>query len=167
MPRKQLSQEERRRLLSGELPDLPGLGGMPAQRELPDLDDMLNDPFSEAPETPNPLEGVDQTGTTEEVSKAELEALQVAFEKRRDSKASAVAEWMDSALDSAYWVAFCFQTRAQKEQFLRLAGLIGLGDQYIDGRKAAKLLGHPVDPAVSRQRPLKIDKRYAKLARKE
>jgi len=139
---------------------------MPAARSLPDLDDVLpNDLFREAPEIANPLAGVDQTGTTEQVSNDELEALQKAFEKRRDSKANAVTEWMDSALDSECWVAFCFQTREQKEQFLRLAGLIGLGDKYLDGRKAAKLLGYPVDEAVSRQRPLKIDRRYAKPLR--
>jgi hypothetical protein len=169
MARKQMSQEERKRLLSGELPELPGLGGqMPLMRALPDLDDMLpDDPFGEAPEIENPLAGVDQTQPTEHLGKDELEALQVAFEKRRDSKAQAVTEWMNSALDSEYWVAFCFQTRDQKEQFLRLAGLIGLGDKYIDGRKAAKLLGFAVDPTESRQRPLKVDKRYAILARKE
>jgi len=168
MPRKQLSQEARKRLLSGELPELTELGSMPAMRDLPDLDDVLpDDPFGEGEEIEDPLAGVDQSGTTEEVSKAELEALQVAFEKRRDSKANPVTEWMNSALDSEYWVAFCFQTREQKEQFLRLAGLIGLGDKYIDGRKAAKLLGCPVTPAESRQRPLRVDKRYAKLARKE
>jgi hypothetical protein len=168
MPRKQLSQEARQRMLSGELPDLLSLDAMPVMRDLPDLEDVMGgDPFGEAAEIDDPLAGVDQTGTTEEVSKAELEALQVAFEKRRDSKANAVTEWMNSALDSEYWCAFCFQTREQKEQFLRLAGLIGLGDKYLDGRKAANLLGYPVDPAESRQRPLRVDKRYAKLARKE
>ena len=168
MARKQLSQEERKRVLAGGLPDLLNVGALPAMRDLPDLDDMMpSDPFGDEGEIENPLAGVDQTQSTEQVSKNELEALQVAFEKRRDSKANAVTEWMNSALDSEYWVAFCFQTREQKEQFLRLAGLIGLGDKYIDGRKAAKLLGCPVDPAESRQRPLKIDKRYAKLARKE
>ena len=167
MPR-QLSQEERKRMLSGALPELPGLGAMPTMRALPDIEDILGDDlFSERPELEDPLAGVDQSGTTEEVGKAELEALQVAFEKRRDSKANAVTEWMASALDSEYWVSFCFQTREQKDQFLRLAGLIGLGNKYIDGRKAAKLLGYPVEPAESRQRPLKIDRRYAKLARKE
>ena len=61
---------------------------MPAMRELPDLDDMMPaDPFGEEPEIENPLAGVDQTQSTEQVSKDELEALQVAFEKRRDSKA--------------------------------------------------------------------------------
>ena len=88
---------------------------MPLMRALPDLDDLLpDDPFGEAPEIENPLAGIDQTGTTEEVSKGELEALQVAFEKRRDSKAQAVTAWMNSALDSEYWVAFCFQTRERR-----------------------------------------------------
>ena len=42
-----------------------------------------------------------------------------------------------AALDSEYWVCFCFQTRAQKEEFLHAAKLIALGDKYIDGQKAA------------------------------
>jgi len=47
----------------------------------------------------------------------------------------------EDATDSEYWVAFCFQTRAQKEQFLRALKLIELGDKYIDGLEAAAVLG--------------------------
>jgi len=47
----------------------------------------------------------------------------------------------ENATDSEFWVAFCFQTRAQKEQFLRALKLIDLGDKYIDGLDAAEVLG--------------------------
>ena len=43
--------------------------------------------------------------------------------------------------DDEFWVAVCFQTREDKERFLRALNLIQLGDKYIDGHKAAKLLG--------------------------
>ena len=37
---------------------------------------------------------------------------------------------MNSALDSEYWAHSAFKRSEKKEQFLRLAGLIGLGDKY-------------------------------------
>ncbi len=46
--------------------------------------------------------------------------------------------------DSEYWVAFCFESRAQKEEFLRLFDLLQLGDKYIDGLKAARTMGKPL-----------------------
>ena len=42
------------------------------------------------------------------------------------------------AVDSEYWVCFCFQTRDQKEEFLKKLGLFEMGDKYIDGIEGRK-----------------------------
>jgi len=52
------------------------------------------------------------------------------------------------AVDSEYWVAVCFQTRAQKEEFLRKLGLLELGDKYLDGMEVAGVLGVELDARV-------------------
>lgn len=75
-------------------------------------------------------------------------------------------ERMLDAVDSEYWVALCFQNRAQKEQFLHLAKLIHLGDKYLDGWEVCKILGIPLD-RVERKFNIsdKLDPTYAGLAR--
>ena len=45
------------------------------------------------------------------------------------------------ATDSEFWCALCFETRAQKEEFLGKLGLLAHGDKYLDGRLVAKRLG--------------------------
>jgi hypothetical protein len=52
------------------------------------------------------------------------------------------------ATDSEHWIALCFQTRAQKEEFLRKVGWMGLGDKYIDGMTVAEALGMRLDSPV-------------------
>lgn len=161
-----------------ELPqlDLPDMaddlgGGDVAGLLMPDADELESaDPFAEPPDDiENPLARVEYQENTEADSKAELDALQQAFAEREKhgKEANAVTEWMNSALDSEYWFCVCFINRAQKDEFLKRSGLIQLGDKYLDGRKVAKLLGVPVQPAQNAQRPLKIDKRYAQLATEE
>ncbi len=70
-------------------------------------------------------------------SAAELNAMQQAFKARAKQEARRFRD----VTDSEYWVALCFQTREDKDRFLRALNLIQLGDKYIDGHKAAKLLG--------------------------
>lgn len=45
------------------------------------------------------------------------------------------------AVDSEFWVAVCFQSREQKEEFLTKVGLIADGDKYLDGMLVAEKLG--------------------------
>ncbi len=45
------------------------------------------------------------------------------------------------AVDSEYWFAICFQTREQKEEFLKKLGLFEIGEKYLQGMKVAKKLG--------------------------
>lgn len=111
----------------------------------------------------------DPTGTdeldgmgVEERAKAVLNEAQSAFRERARKE----NERMLLAVDSEFWVAFAFQTREQKEQFLKLANLIQLGDKYIDGWEAAKVLGIPIDR--DDRQPYntsdKLDQKWADLA---
>lgn len=52
------------------------------------------------------------------------------------------------ATDSEFWVAMCFQTREQKEEFLRKAHLIQYGDKYLDGMKVAEEMGIKLETEV-------------------
>jgi hypothetical protein len=45
------------------------------------------------------------------------------------------------ATDSEFWFVLCFKSREDKEAFLKSAGLMHIGDKYLDGRAAAALLG--------------------------
>lgn len=41
-------------------------------------------------------------------------------------------------VDSEYWFCVCFQTRAQKDEFLEKMGWVDLGDKYLDGLEVAQ-----------------------------
>jgi hypothetical protein len=85
----------------------------------------------------NPLDEVEYTGDIVEDSAAEVDAVASAFRDR----AKREDERFQLATDSEYWVALCFRTRDEKEAFLAAAGLLHLGDKYLDGHAAARVLG--------------------------
>jgi len=120
---------------------------MPMMRDLPDLEDVMGgDPFGEAVEIDD-RGRVDQTGTTEEVSKAELERFQVAFERSAATRRRThVTEWMNSRSTANTECAFSFK-RASRRTVPTPGRVDWPRRKYLDGRKAANLLGYPVDPA--------------------
>lgn len=69
------------------------------------------------------------------------------------------------ATDSEFWVAFCFQTREQKEEFLRKTGILQAldADKYVDGMEAAKILGVELKSRVPKWSEPKISKRLVAL----
>ena len=72
---------------------------------------------------------------------------------------------MKDAGDTEFWFAMHFQNRAQKEQFLELLKLLPLGDKYIDGWEAAKVLGVKLDRVTQPYNKVgAIDKKFADLA---
>ncbi|EMK1731267.1 hypothetical protein V8N76_004573 [Salmonella enterica] len=80
------------------------------------------------------------TGDIEADTKADLDAMQQAFRdslKREDKR-------FELATDTEFWVAVCFQTREQKEVFLRALAMIEEGDKYIDGQRLAERLNIPL-----------------------
>lgn len=93
------------------------------------------------PPEADPLAGVEYTGDIETDALSELDALQVAFRDRRRREDRRFKQ----ATDSEFWVAVCFESREQKESFLRNASLDDLGDKYLDGTRVAKTLGIELD----------------------
>lgn len=104
----------------------PGLAGLDG----PDLADL-------APEVPDPLAGVEYTGGIEVDAARELVALEAGFKTRAKAEAARFA----LATDTEYWFAVCFRDRASKNAFLTAAGLMEIGDKYLDGHAVARLLG--------------------------
>lgn len=64
--------------------------------------------------------------------------------------------------DSEYWIAICFQNRAQKEEFLLKAKLLELGDKYLDGVEVAEALGIQLQ-TMPKFHKFKIDTSYIDL----
>jgi hypothetical protein len=78
-----------------------------------------------------------------DVLEAQVEAASGAFDKlKADIKAE--QHRFEVVNDSEFWCAFCFESREQKEEFLRVFQLHFLGDKYIDGLAAARALGKPL-----------------------
>ena len=91
-----------------------------------------------APEPPknDPFGDVEYTGDLETDAAAELTAAQAAFRDRAKTykKQRLLVE------DSEFWVAVCFRTRQDKEDFLARHGLLHLGDKYLNGYAVAEAL---------------------------
>lgn len=87
----------------------------------------------------DPLAEVEYTDKLEVDCGREFEALQKGFADR----AKAERKRFRQATDSEYWFAVCFESREEKEKFLKSAGVIKsmMGDKYLDGRKLAQILG--------------------------
>lgn len=145
-----------------DLSDLDGLGGdgFAALAGLDGLDAL------DAPDGPDPDDPIGELDydnlTNEEVAEKETSAVLQAFIAR--SKAEQARFLL--ATDSEYWVGLCFQTREQKEHFLREAKLLQAGDKYIDGALLAKRMGIELPPAaVPYNVSTKVDAKYAALVK--
>jgi hypothetical protein len=68
------------------------------------------------------------------------------------------------AVDSEHWLCLCFQTREQKEEFLRKTRLGELGDKYLDGMLVAETLGIALTTPVPPMPSYRIDRRLAELS---
>jgi hypothetical protein len=86
---------------------------------------------------PDPLADVEYTGDLAADSSAELDALAQGFRDRTKRE----DERFRLATDSEYWFALCFKSREDKEAFLKAAGLMAVGDKYLDGYAVARVLG--------------------------
>jgi len=67
----------------------------------------------------------------------------------------------EKATDSEYWFCVCFQTREEKESFLKNSGLIEYGDKYLDGRDVGEILKVPFERDLSGFPKQVIDKKLA------
>jgi len=90
----------------------------------------------------NPLDGLEYTGDLEKDAGAEMsEALRAIIEQKR-----AMRETYRLTTDPEFWFAVCFQSREQKDEFLKLVGWAQYGDKYLDGLKVAEALGVAIEP---------------------
>lgn len=144
-----------------DLADLEGLGdglaGLDGLGSLAALDEP------DGPDPDDPIGELDYANmTNEEVAVKETSAVLAAFIARSKAEQARFA----LATDSEYWVGLCFQTREQKEHFLREAQLLQAGDKYIDGALLAKRMGIDLPPAaVPYNVSAKVDAKYAALVR--
>lgn len=121
---------------TGDLSDLllGGAGGGLVAGSAGGLDSLLRG----QPDLVNPIGEIDAANmSNEEVANHEVSATLQAFKDR----AKAEQARFELATDSEYWIGVCFQTRAQKEFFLKAVKLLQAGDKYIDGRLLAKRMG--------------------------
>jgi len=92
----------------------------------------------------------------------DVAAIENGFKKRANDESRRFA----LATDTEYWACLCFQTREQKEAFLKALNLIHLGYRYLDGQDVARILGVTLPSAdVPYNTSEKIDKTWAGLAR--
>lgn len=104
----------------------------------------------------------EQTGNPEIDSKADLDEVQKSFRER--IKMENVR--FQNTTDSEYWFAVCFQTREQKEAFLKAMNLFLIGDKYLDGVEVAKQLGINIPAANINYLPNgKVDKDFVKFVK--
>lgn len=86
----------------------------------------------------DPIKHVKYTGREDVDAKAELTALQQAWEDKKAKAKEAYA----NAFDSGFWFAVCFLNREQKDAFLTALGinLEETDSQYLDGIDLAERL---------------------------
>lgn len=96
-----------------------------------------------------------------ESPEVQVERIRSEFQKRADAE----AKRFENATDSEFWVALCFQTREQKEEFLGKLGLTAFGDKYIDGRTVADCIGLTLESPDITYRAPRVSKRWTRMAK--
>lgn len=102
----------------------------------------------------------EQPKNAEADSLAELSEVLDGFKQRAERE----QERFVDATDSEYWIAVCFQTRAQKEEFLEKLGLLADGDKYLDGLLVARKLGITIESPTPGKPKLKIDSKLTAMS---
>ena len=107
-----------------------------ADFDLPDSDKLDRLLEVEVPEMGKPKPKKKKAETAKEL-KEELSEVLRKFKEQAKQEQEVYLE----NVDSEYWVAICFQSREQKEEWLKKTGLIEFGDKYLDGLEVAKKMG--------------------------
>ena len=93
----------------------------------------------------NPLDVIDYTSVTlEEAADGEISAALAAILEERKKKRD---DYRLTA-DTGYWICLCFQSRAQKLEFLKRVGWDKMAEmeKYLDGLRCASSLGVEIEP---------------------
>lgn len=86
---------------------------------------------------PDPLKDVDYTQGVEQAAADETSALLEGFRQRAQQE----QDRFTTATDGEYWFVVAFQSRQQKETFLKALGWLENGDKYLDGVTLAEDMG--------------------------
>ena len=120
--------------------------------------------FNRAPMPESPLDTMEYTGNPEADSKKEAELTLEALQNKERKKA--LREKLRLTTDSEYWCALCFETREQKDAFLKAIGVYELGDKYIDGQAVAQRMGIALPETSMSYRPAaEMNKKLNKMVR--
>jgi len=103
------------------------------------LDAVLDPALRQAPPA---VEERESTGSFAGDTARELSDLEQGIKDRKKAE----RDRFRAATDSEYWVALCFTSRSEKTRFLERAGLLELGDKYLDGRIVAAALDVDMTP---------------------
>jgi hypothetical protein len=123
-----------------------------AKPDDPDFDSLFDDGDGN-----NPLDDLSLTGDLQEDADATMsEALRAVIARKK-----ATQERFRTATDPEFYLCVCFQSREQKEEFLRLISWDDLGDKYLNGLEIARRLNVPI--TVTPIAPLKIRGRVRKF----
>jgi len=123
-------------------------------KRLPNLKTMFEDEG-------DPLEDVEYNDADLEAS-ADAEMTEIV--KQIKERKRQMQERFRVANDTDYWFAMCFQSREQRDEFLRLTGWAAPGEKYLSGLKVAQVLGVEIgvielDPKPLRGKPRKYTRK--------
>lgn len=110
------------------------------------------------------LPGVPSDEAPAQTLEADAEQRLLAAESAFMARQKAEAARVEAATDTEFWCALYFQTREQKEAFLRAMKLLELGDKYLDGCEVARVLGVTLPQGPEWQQRVKESKRYLDFA---
>lgn len=149
-------------LLPKDQPNLLGAAGMsiaPAGKPLTaGAASLIEAPAAET----GPLDEVDGE-TSEEVAAKQAELARAILSNREQREGQKKA--IELANDTEFWFAVYFQTREQKEAFLRAIGYGGAQDpdKYLDGQELAEKQGIKLPARPAPYKVGRIDKKLADL----
>lgn len=106
------------------------------------------------PPAPKPPAASEDDPTIDEV----VDGLRTTFMER----AKAEEKRVELVTDTEFWCCFCFETRAQKDAFLKALDLWKIGDKYINGFLAAKALGVDLGTGVRWPKAKRLSERLKK-----
>jgi hypothetical protein len=71
----------------------------------------------------------------------------------------------EDAVDSQFWIAICFQTSEQAEEFLKKTGWLDIGEKYLDGLEVAQRMGINLTSDIPPIQRFKIDSTLLEMSR--
>jgi len=106
--------------------------------------------------------GDDSEGTPKPKKEEAEKVISVTLQSFKD-RAKAEQKRFEKATDSEFWFCVCFQSREEKESFLKNSGLIDFGDKYLDGWDVAKTMGIAIEKDSSGYPKSNVDRKLSEF----